>query len=48
MDRVRGRLLVFCLSTRLSLHWQILLGTLLGIGFGRAVRSWLGRTPPTR
>jgi len=31
-------LLAFCLSTRLSLHWQILIGTLLGVGFG----LWLG------
>ena len=29
--------LVFCLSSRLSLNWQILIGVLLGIGFGRAV-----------
>jgi Na+/H+-dicarboxylate symporter len=29
-----GGLLGFCLSTRLSLHWQILIGTVLGVGFG--------------
>jgi Na+/H+-dicarboxylate symporter len=27
-------LLAFCLTTRLSLHWQILIGTLLGVVFG--------------
>jgi Na+/H+-dicarboxylate symporter len=27
-------LLVFCLATRISLHWQILIGTLLGVAFG--------------
>ncbi|MFI5316149.1 MAG: dicarboxylate/amino acid:cation symporter [Myxococcota bacterium] len=31
--------LIFCLSSRLSLNWQILLGTLLGVGFGRAVAT---------
>ncbi|MEX2204802.1 MAG: dicarboxylate/amino acid:cation symporter [Myxococcota bacterium] len=31
-------LLVFCLTTRLSLHWQILIGTLIGVAFG----LWLG------
>jgi Na+/H+-dicarboxylate symporter len=31
-------LLAFCFSTRLSLHWQILIGTLFGVGFG----LWLG------
>lgn len=31
-------LLVFCLSSRMSLHWQILIGTLLGVAFG----LWLG------
>jgi Na+/H+-dicarboxylate symporter len=31
--------LIFCLSTRISLNWQILLGTVLGIAFGRAVAS---------
>lgn len=30
-------LLIFCLSTRLSLNWQIAIGTVLGVGFGRAV-----------
>lgn len=29
-----GALLVFCLSTRMSLHWQILIGTVLGVAFG--------------
>jgi Na+/H+-dicarboxylate symporter len=33
--------LVFCLSSRLSLNWQILVGVLLGIGFGRAVAEGL-------
>jgi Na+/H+-dicarboxylate symporter len=34
--------LIFGLSSRLSLNWQILVGTLLGIAFGRAVASgWL-------
>ena len=33
--------LIFCLSTRISLNWQILLGTMLGIAFGRAVASGL-------
>ncbi len=36
--------LIFCLSTRLSLNWQILAGTALGIAFGRAVAS--GALPP--
>jgi Na+/H+-dicarboxylate symporter len=31
--------LIFCLSTRLSLNWQILVGTILGVTFGRAVAS---------
>ena len=31
---VAAGLLGFCLSTRLSLHWQILIGTVLGVGFG--------------
>jgi Na+/H+-dicarboxylate symporter len=31
--------LVFCLSTRLSLNWQILIGTVLGVTFGRAVAT---------
>jgi Na+/H+-dicarboxylate symporter len=31
-------LLVFCLATSISLHWQILIGTLLGVAFG----LWLG------
>ena len=31
--------LIFCLSTRLSLNWQIAAGTLLGIAFGRAVAT---------
>lgn len=34
-------LLAFCLSSRLSLNWQIVLGTALGIAFGRAVGSGL-------
>lgn len=35
-------LLGFCLSTRISLNWQILIGTVLGIAFGRAVAvGWL-------
>jgi Na+/H+-dicarboxylate symporter len=31
-------LLCFCFATRLELHWQILIGTVLGVGFG----LWLG------
>jgi Na+/H+-dicarboxylate symporter len=31
--------LIFCLSTRLSLNWQILVGTLLGVTFGRLVAT---------
>jgi Na+/H+-dicarboxylate symporter len=31
--------LVFCLSTRISLNWQILIGTILGVTFGRAVAT---------
>ena len=31
-------LLCFCFATRLALHWQILIGTVLGVGFG----LWLG------
>jgi Na+/H+-dicarboxylate symporter len=31
--------LIFCLSTTLSLNWQILAGTVLGIAFGRAVAT---------
>jgi Na+/H+-dicarboxylate symporter len=35
-------LLIFCVSARISLNWQILLGTVLGIAFGRAVAvGWL-------
>jgi len=31
--------LVFCLSTKLSLNWQILVGTVLGVTFGRLVAT---------
>lgn len=35
-------LLLFCFSTRLSLNWQIAIGTLLGIAAGRAVAAgWI-------
>jgi Na+/H+-dicarboxylate symporter len=36
--------LVFCLGTRLSLQWQIVLGTAAGIALGRAVSA--GALPP--
>lgn len=34
-------LLVFCLSTPVSLNWQIAIATLLGVAFGRAVSAGL-------
>jgi Na+/H+-dicarboxylate symporter len=34
-------LLVFCLSTPVSLNWQIAIATLLGVAFGRAVSTGL-------